>query len=134
MTPNSSSITEITFIKGEESETDEIQGGIEPRNLTLTHGFYENIGSKHNFINDSYTIGEFFEQPQSSKSKTNKTSYGVPGKTGTGALQRTDLGSVPSLVHNYKDDRLQVKPCSDDNTGFIGTLTNMFFGRKGGLS
>ena len=108
--------------------------GIEPRNLTLTHGFYENIGSKRNINNDSYTIGEFFEQPQSSKSQTNKISYGVPGKTGTGALQRTDLGSVPSLVHNYKDDRLQVKPCSDDHTGFIGTLTNMFFGRKGGLS
>ena len=101
--------------------------GIEPRNLTLTHGFYENIGSKHNINNVSFTIGDFFEQPQSSKSKTNKTSYGVPGKTGTGALLRTDLGSVPSLVHNYKDG-------SDVNTGFIGTLTNMFFGRKGGLS
>ena len=134
MTPNSSSITEITFIKGEESETDEIQGGIKPGTSTLTHGFYENIGSKHNINNDSYTIGDFFEQPQNSKSKTKKTSYGVPGKTGTGALQRPDLGSVPSLIHNYKDDRIQVKAGSDDNTGFIGTLTNMFFGRKGGLS
>ena len=59
--------------------------------------------------------------------------YGVPGKTGTGALKRTDLGSIPGdksrLVSNV--DRLQLKPSED--TSFIGSLTSMFFGRKGGL-
>ena len=58
--------------------------------------------------------------------------FGVPGKTGTGALKRPDLGSIPgassSLVSNA--ERLQIKP-SDDNS-FIGSLTSMFFGRKGG--
>lgn len=59
--------------------------------------------------------------------------YGVPGKTGTGALQRPDLGSIPGvssrLVSNA--ERLQLKP--SDDTSFIGSLTSMFFGRKGGL-
>ena len=60
--------------------------------------------------------------------------FGVPGRTGTGAVQRSDLGSVPmtsqaSLVANA--DRLQSKPAED--TSFIGTLASMFFGRKGGL-
>ena len=58
--------------------------------------------------------------------------YGVPGKTGTGALQRSDLGSIPtssmSLIH---EQRMHMKPA--DEHSFIGTLTTMFFGRKGGL-
>ncbi len=60
--------------------------------------------------------------------------YGVPGRTGTGALTRKDLGSVPdtsgaSLIRNA--ERLKSKP-SEDNS-FIGTMASMFFGRKGGL-
>ena len=60
--------------------------------------------------------------------------YGVPGKTGTGAVQRCDLGSVPmtqaaSLISNA--ERLQSKPSED--TSYIGTLASMLFGRKGGL-
>ena len=55
--------------------------------------------------------------------------YGVPGKTGTGALQRSDLGSIPTS--SMSSSRMFTKP-SDDQS-FIGTLTTMFFGRKGGL-
>lgn len=60
--------------------------------------------------------------------------FGVPGRTGTGALMRHDLGSVPgdagaSLINNAH--RLKSKPSEDGS--FIGTLTSMFFGRKGGL-
>ena len=62
------------------------------------------------------------------------SAFGVPGKTGTGALKRSDLGSVPttsgaSLINNA--ERLKSKP-SEDNS-FIGSLASMFFGRKGGL-
>jgi len=57
--------------------------------------------------------------------------YGVPGKTGTGALQRSDLGSIPTTNYNDYHARMHMKPA--DNNSFIGTLTTMFFGRKGGL-
>ena len=58
--------------------------------------------------------------------------FGVPGKTGTGALTRPDLGTIPSTTVLYdKNSRLHSKP-SEDNS-FIGTLTSIFFGRKGGL-
>lgn len=63
---------------------------------------------------------------------------GVPGQPGTGALLqppgemtktaaslRPDLGSVP-LTKSPVDDKPQ-------GGGFIGSLTTMFFGRKGGL-
>jgi len=65
------------------------------------------------------------------------SAYGVPGKTGTDALQRRDLGSIPGadfrLVSNA--ERLQIKPDNShqDENSFIGSLTTMFFGRKGGL-
>ena len=50
---------------------------------------------------------------------------GVPSTPGTGALKnptgiRPDLGSVPTTK-------------SAENAGFIGSITNMFFNRKGGL-
>ena len=48
---------------------------------------------------------------------------GVPGTPGTGALRlRPDLGSVPVT-----------KGQDPDSSGFIGNITSMFFGRKGGL-
>jgi len=58
--------------------------------------------------------------------------YGVPGKTGTGALQRPDLGSIPGMPSRLDSnaERLQIKPSED--ISFIGNLTTMFFGRKGG--
>ena len=65
------------------------------------------------------------------------SAYGVPGKTGTDALQRRDLGSIPGadfrLVSNA--ERLQIKPDNShqDENSFIGSLTTMFFGRKGRL-
>ena len=64
---------------------------------------------------------------------------GIPGQPGTGALLvpppekgapaslRPDLGSVP-LTKSPVDD-----PSGGPGAGFIGSLTTMFFGRKGGL-
>ena len=51
---------------------------------------------------------------------------GVPGTPGTGALShpvgiRPDLGSVPGMKQH------------EESAGFIGSITGMFFGRKGGL-
>ncbi len=67
---------------------------------------------------------------------------GVPGTPGTGALlqqQRTggvrpDLGSVPIVTtatpgQREEGEHGQKKP----NSGFIGSIANVFFGRKGGL-
>ena len=63
---------------------------------------------------------------------------GVPGTPGTGALLmqqrrgdaggpgmmvRPDLGSVPVTAAGGRKDE----------SGFIGSITNMFFGRKGGF-
>merc|ERR1712150_414046 len=73
--------------------------------------------------------------------------FGVPGKTGTGALKRSDLGTVPLDMaagtmstsisgSGYNPEakfRLHSKPDDRSSEGFIGTLTTMFFGRKGGL-
>ena len=70
--------------------------------------------------------------------------FGVPGKTGTGALKRSDLGTIPldmpgtmsSSASHYNPEakfRLHSKPSDRTSEGFIGTLTTMFFGRKGGL-
>lgn len=62
--------------------------------------------------------------------------FGVPGTPGTGALRlqppsddaglrvRPDLGSVPQLTSPQTNE---------STTGFIGSITSMFFGRKGGL-
>jgi hypothetical protein len=59
--------------------------------------------------------------------------YGVPGKTGTGALTRPDLGCVPVTTSSGDYSlRMKTRP-SDENNSFIGTMTSMFFGRKGGL-
>ncbi len=55
---------------------------------------------------------------------------GVPGQPGTGAL-RSDLGFVPvtsASVNRYY--RAQSEP---EQTSFIGSIAQMFFGRKGGL-
>lgn len=55
---------------------------------------------------------------------------GIPGQPGTGAL-RTDLGFVPvtsASVNRYY--RAQSEP---EETSFIGSIAQMFFGRKGGL-
>jgi len=64
---------------------------------------------------------------------------GVPGHPGTGALgqaigpKRNDLGTIPGI--NGHEDQYE---CFQENRGipqsssFIGSFTNMFFGRKGG--
>lgn len=60
--------------------------------------------------------------------------FGVPGQPGTGALSKTavpltvrpDLGSVPVTSKN-------LSPQQQEQQGFIGSITSMFFGRKGGL-
>ena len=71
--------------------------------------------------------------------------FGVPGKTGTGALKRSDLGTIPLDLpgamssisgSGYNPEakfRLHSRPDDRTSEGFIGTLTTMFFGRKGGL-
>lgn len=57
---------------------------------------------------------------------------GVPGHPGTGALYSTegmvrrDLGSVPVTTTSGV-------VASDERGGFIGNMTSVFFGRKGGL-
>jgi hypothetical protein len=53
--------------------------------------------------------------------------FGVPGHPGTGAL-RTDLGFVP--VSTGRFNRAQSE---SEQTSFIGSIAQMFFGRKGGL-
>ena len=55
---------------------------------------------------------------------------GVPGQPGTGAL-RTDLGFVP--VTSASANRFYRAQSESDQTSFIGSIAQMFFGRKGGL-
>eukprot|EP00092_Neocalanus_flemingeri_P012790 GFUD01013782.1.p1 GENE.GFUD01013782.1~~GFUD01013782.1.p1 ORF type:complete len:1377 (+),score=309.96 GFUD01013782.1:584-4714(+) len=67
---------------------------------------------------------------------------GVPGHPGTGAVgqaigaKRQDLGTIPGF-HKEDEDLFEY---SQENRGipqsssFIGSFTNMFFGRKGGYS
>ena len=56
--------------------------------------------------------------------------FGVPGHPGTGAL-RTDLGFVP--VTSVTANRMNRGEFESDQTSFIGSIAQMFFGRKGGL-
>jgi len=67
---------------------------------------------------------------------------GVPGQPGTGAvekaigLKRHDLGTIPGM---HTDDEEHSNPYSEakglpQSSSFIGSFTNMFFGRKGGYS
>ncbi len=54
---------------------------------------------------------------------------GVPATPGTGAISRgvrTDLGSVPIVAVTTEEEKQQP-------AGFIGSIANVFFGRKGGL-
>ena len=80
--------------EGEESETDG-SSGIDPRTLQNSHqnkSQKSNEGSRNVFVRK-------FTPPENFKIKLNKKSnfsYGVPGKTGTGALHRNDLGFVPN--------------------------------------
>ena len=64
-------------------------------------------------------------------------SLGVPGKTGTGALLRTDLGTIPQTGSGHSPYRHQdfrsLITTEDEDSSFIGSLKTMFFGRKGGL-
>ena len=71
---------------------------------------------------------------------------GIPGHPGTGALAgtlvRPDLGCVPSssakgmhtnvCITNEGGSEYPFKNGTEEG-GFIGKLTSMFFGRKGGL-
>ena len=56
--------------------------------------------------------------------------FGVPGHPGTGAL-RTDLGFVP--VTPASANRFNRAQSESEQTSFIGSIAQMFFGRKGGL-
>ena len=56
--------------------------------------------------------------------------FGVPGHPGTGAL-RTDLGFVP--VTSVTANPTNRAESETDQTSFIGSIAQMFFGRKGGL-
>jgi len=64
---------------------------------------------------------------------------GVPGHPGTGALgqaigsKRNDLGTIPGI--NSQEDQFeyfQENRGIPQSSSFIGSFTNMFFGRKGG--
>jgi hypothetical protein len=57
---------------------------------------------------------------------------GVPGRPGTGALggRRLDLGTVPG----GQQEELAVPRGMVQSKSFIGSMSNMFFGRKGGYS
>ena len=110
--------------EGEESETD-ASLGIEPRTPqnSLNEKSQKNNGYRNTFVRK-------FTPPENLKIKLAKKpnfSYGVPGKTGTGALKLNDLGTVP----NNDESTPQIK--QKDENSFVGSLTNMFFGRKGGL-
>ena len=72
---------------------------------------------------------------------TNVASPGsrVPGRPGAGAVaqalgaQRGDLGKVPGNLSAEVD--LELRSSTGDipqSASFMGSLTNMFFGRKGG--
>ena len=80
------------------------------------------------------------------KRPTLQGALGVPGQPGTGALTgslvRPDLGYVPSssvrekpLGNGAGGDNYNQYPFQNvgDDGGFVGNLTSMFFGRKGGL-
>ena len=65
---------------------------------------------------------------------------GVPGRPGAGAVaqalgaQRGDLGKVPGNLSAEMDLELSRSSTGDipQSASFMGSLTNMFFGRKGG--
>ena len=64
---------------------------------------------------------------------------GVPGHAGTGAVgqavgPRRDLGTIPGASSFDLDLNVTSEEFSlPRSESFVGTLTNMFFGRKGGL-
>ena len=61
---------------------------------------------------------------------------GVPGRPGTGALgsKRGDLGTIPGTSDETQLDRPTENRGMVQSTSFVGSITNMFFGRKGGYS
>ena len=95
--------------------------------------------------------GRVVTGPQPGEKRPPPTSYlgpaalGVPGTPGTGALlkqhqygpaptaQRTDLGSVPVTTAGFGVGAGGDGAAPGGGGGFIGSLTNMFFGRKGGF-
>merc|ERR1719348_1367481 len=75
------------------------------------------------------------------------TGMGVPGRPGTGALgmavggQRNDLGTIPgkssSSFESYVPTSCEVIESGtgiSHSSSFVGSITNFFFGRKGGFS
>jgi len=64
---------------------------------------------------------------------------GVPGQPGTGALgkaigsERHDLGTIPGAQED-RAEYYQENRGIPQSSSFIGSFTNMFFGRKGGYS
>jgi len=67
------------------------------------------------------------------------TGLGVPGQAGTGAIgkaigsKRHDLGTIPG-AHNDEFEEFRENRGIPQSSSFIGSFTNMFFGRKGGYS
>jgi len=67
---------------------------------------------------------------------------GVPGQAGTGAVEkaigskRQDLGTIPGIQTEDEDqmEYFQENRGIPQSSSFIGSFTNMFFGRKGGYS
>ena len=61
---------------------------------------------------------------------------GVPGRPGTGALgsKRGDLGTIPGTSEEPQPERPAEERGMVQSTSFVGSITNMFFGRKGGYS
>lgn len=57
---------------------------------------------------------------------------GVPGQPGTGAL-RNDLGFVPVTSATFNQNPRSRSSAEPESTSFIGSIAQMFFGRKGGL-
>ena len=67
------------------------------------------------------------------------TGLGIPGQAGTGAVgkalgsKRHDLGTIPG-AHNDESEDFRENRGIPQSSSFIGSFTNMFFGRKGGYS
>ena len=68
-----------------------------------------------------------------------KSGLGVPGHAGTGAVghaigPRRDLGTIPGAASFDLDLNVTSEEFSMPRSeSFVGTITNIFFGRKGGL-
>ena len=107
-------------------------------------------GNKYNTVGGGLTIGGRgpgrIISPGEKRPYLREGTLGVPGHPGTGALSgslvRPDLGYVPSSFVNEMHATTEIRNdnCAEypfingsDDGGFMGKLTSMFLGRKGGL-